>query len=150
MEGAKTLCGDQRAFAQEPFELAGVALVQWVAVDNLGMQFVQLTYIVQSVLTNLLIVLVQFKRVLKGFPKRVIVILSRYQPGSEDMGRLIPADLPPQETQPGVDASTSILLSRTSSCCHLIYPSRCGLLCKFPRPPLCLGLAQLWLAGVCA
>ena len=38
VERAKTLGGDQWAFAEEPFELAGVALVQWVTVDHLRMR----------------------------------------------------------------------------------------------------------------
>ena len=39
VEWAKTLCGHQRAFAKEPFELAGIALVNWVAMNNLRMKF---------------------------------------------------------------------------------------------------------------
>ena len=35
VERAEALGGDQRAFAKKSFELAGVALVQWVAVDHL-------------------------------------------------------------------------------------------------------------------
>ena len=39
VERAKTLCGNQRTFAKEPLELAGIALVQWVAMNNLRMKY---------------------------------------------------------------------------------------------------------------
>lgn len=43
VEGAKTLCGNQRAFAQEPFELARIALVQWIAMNHLNITSVQVS-----------------------------------------------------------------------------------------------------------
>ena len=52
VERAEALSGDQRAFAKKPFELAGVALVEWIAMDHLQVRFVSDVIIVDQPVDN--------------------------------------------------------------------------------------------------
>ena len=102
-------------------------------------------------MTNLLIALVNFQRLLKGLPEHVIIVVGGDKPGREDVGRLpiIRLSLAEFETQPIIYASPSILLgTAVTSYCIVIYPPCCSLFSKFPRPPLSFGLAKLRLGWV--